>query len=347
MSLTIKQYSDFYIHIREDGFFNATEMCKAFNKKINDYLRLENTKSFLEALQTDTGFTASLVDSRKGGSDNQGTWVHRLVAIDLARWLSPSFHVQVIRWADEIMSKGNTVLSISSEDGYTSRIIDFFSRTPNPMRKEVIVRNANGNCRRTRRLDMKEVFTNNYYEVKLHRIDIPDLVQIIADRSYLEILDNLHGEDYHLFFTSPKGITKEAMALINHNSKISFKHTHELLLSGAVSMLEDTPFGTAQLLNHILPLYKDILPDGWKESLNDSNEELIYIKDLPLGVSKNGKRFRGRFKKDGRDIEVGTFDNPIQAGLAVRRKKIEMFGNYTVPSNIKHYRTQSALSTNS
>ena len=36
---------------REDGFINATAMCKAGNKKFNDWLRLESTKELIEALE--------------------------------------------------------------------------------------------------------------------------------------------------------------------------------------------------------------------------------------------------------------------------------------------------------
>lgn len=57
-------------------------MCKATGKQWNDYFRLDSTGDFLDALEEQTGIpVCDLVVSVKG----QGTWVHRRVAIHLAR----------------------------------------------------------------------------------------------------------------------------------------------------------------------------------------------------------------------------------------------------------------------
>ena len=34
----------------------------------------------------------------------QGTWCHRLIAIDCARWLNPLFNIQLMKWLDEWMN---------------------------------------------------------------------------------------------------------------------------------------------------------------------------------------------------------------------------------------------------
>ena len=59
-----------------------------------------------EALAVDMGIPISeLIQSFKGGrAENQGTWVHPDIAINLAQWLSPKFAVQVSRWVREWMS---------------------------------------------------------------------------------------------------------------------------------------------------------------------------------------------------------------------------------------------------
>ena len=46
---------------REDGYINLTKMAKANNKKINDYLRLDTTKAFLDELSTVTGIPVDLL----------------------------------------------------------------------------------------------------------------------------------------------------------------------------------------------------------------------------------------------------------------------------------------------
>ena len=42
-----------------DGYINATALCKAAGKRMYDYLRLENTKAFIFALESKTGIPAS------------------------------------------------------------------------------------------------------------------------------------------------------------------------------------------------------------------------------------------------------------------------------------------------
>lgn len=89
-----------------DGYINATAMCRAAKKKINDYGRLSTTQAFLMELSSDTGIPVSeLVQIIKGGTPQlQGTWVHPQVAVNLAQWLSPKFAVLVSKWVFEWMS---------------------------------------------------------------------------------------------------------------------------------------------------------------------------------------------------------------------------------------------------
>lgn len=89
-----------------DGYINATAMCKACGKKINDYGRLSTTHAFLTELSSVTGIPVTgLVQTIQGGTPQlQGTWVHPQVAINLAQWLSPKFAVLVSQWVFEWMS---------------------------------------------------------------------------------------------------------------------------------------------------------------------------------------------------------------------------------------------------
>ena len=58
-----------------DGYINATAMCKAARKKINDYGRLSTTQAFLSELDSVTGIPATgLVQIIHGGTPHlQGT----------------------------------------------------------------------------------------------------------------------------------------------------------------------------------------------------------------------------------------------------------------------------------
>lgn len=97
------------ITLKEDnGFCNATEMCKMAGKKWNHYISNNTTKEYLEALASETGIPASqLIISQKGNSGkfDQGTWVHPKVAIHLAQWLSPQFAVKVTNLVHDWMLK--------------------------------------------------------------------------------------------------------------------------------------------------------------------------------------------------------------------------------------------------
>jgi len=45
-----------------------------------------------------------------GDAKNQGSYVHRLIAVDLARWICPRFAVQISKWIDELMTTGKVEL---------------------------------------------------------------------------------------------------------------------------------------------------------------------------------------------------------------------------------------------
>jgi KilA domain-containing protein len=89
-----------------DGYINATAMCKAVGKQFYDYFRIGPTQEFLKELSAETGLPVSgLVVTFKGGvPELQGTWVHPDVAMNLGQWCSPKFAVAVARWVREWMS---------------------------------------------------------------------------------------------------------------------------------------------------------------------------------------------------------------------------------------------------
>lgn len=69
---------------------NATEMAKPFGKRATHWINNQRTKEFVSALSGVRNLTPSdLVKVTNG--DNGGTWMHEDVAIEFARWLSPSF----------------------------------------------------------------------------------------------------------------------------------------------------------------------------------------------------------------------------------------------------------------
>lgn len=83
----------------DELFFNATEMSKGFEKrKVQDYVRLESTQKYVSAIKSRYGISRNeLIVSKRGGR-YQGTWMHKKLALDFARWLDPMFAVLMDEW---------------------------------------------------------------------------------------------------------------------------------------------------------------------------------------------------------------------------------------------------------
>jgi len=90
-----------------DGYVNATAMCKANGKRWSDYRESDRADKYLQALASVTGISVNgLIDTKIGGSNGGGTWVHPQVAVDLARWISAPFAVWMDGW---FLEAGNPV----------------------------------------------------------------------------------------------------------------------------------------------------------------------------------------------------------------------------------------------
>ena len=86
---------------KDNGYINATALCKACDKHIPHYFANDSTKAFLNELSLEVGIpTSNLTITVQGRGDKiqQGTWVHPYVAINLAQWASPKFAVAVSKW---------------------------------------------------------------------------------------------------------------------------------------------------------------------------------------------------------------------------------------------------------
>lgn len=95
---------------------NATEMAKPFGKLVGDWLRLKATTEFTEALSADMHIPISaLIQVVKGGNSEQGTWLHEDVALEFARWLSPSFAIWCNKRIKELLQYGMTAMQPTLE----------------------------------------------------------------------------------------------------------------------------------------------------------------------------------------------------------------------------------------
>lgn len=92
--------NNFVCQRKDNGYINATALCKACDRRIFDYLRLDTTKAFIDTLSSSTGIPANEIVTTQISVRNElrGTWVHPYVAINLAQWASPKFAVAVSKW---------------------------------------------------------------------------------------------------------------------------------------------------------------------------------------------------------------------------------------------------------
>lgn len=94
-------------HRGDNVMVNATEMAKPFGKSPKDFLKTEQTKTYVKALSEVRKILSSdLVQVIYG--DNGGTWMHEDVAMEFARWLSPAFAIWCNDRIKELLQYGMT-----------------------------------------------------------------------------------------------------------------------------------------------------------------------------------------------------------------------------------------------
>lgn len=104
-------FQGYEISFNNDGWINATEAAKRFDKRPNDWLALQSTENYLSALAkalniSVTGKTGNGLVKTKIGGNSQGTWLHPKLAVAFARWLSDEFAVWCDMQIDNLIRNG-------------------------------------------------------------------------------------------------------------------------------------------------------------------------------------------------------------------------------------------------
>ncbi|WP_067097991.1 KilA-N domain-containing protein [Marinomonas atlantica] len=90
-----------------DGLYSLNDLHKASGSKNNHrpslFVRTEQTKELIEEITQSTDMCLA-IKTRKGGS-NPGTWVCKELVYAYAMWISPKFHLYVIRAFDQMVSQ--------------------------------------------------------------------------------------------------------------------------------------------------------------------------------------------------------------------------------------------------
>lgn len=95
---------------------NATEMAKSFNKRPSDWFKNQATKDFVRELSNVRNLPFEKLYSVKEGAPETGggTWLHEDVALEFARWLSPSFAIWCNDRIKQLLTTG--VATIQDDD---------------------------------------------------------------------------------------------------------------------------------------------------------------------------------------------------------------------------------------
>lgn len=234
-----------------DGYWNATAMCKAAGKRWNNFSRNDWTKEYVVALEAITQKRATeLVQVVQGGTpEEQGTWVHEVVAIRLAQWLSPEIAAKVdvclymlkkqyaksheLLQEQEQLNLNGIPLIPKGEVELAFRIKNWIDLCCDGGRfyiEHPIVNTINQQAK-TRRIDFIKSNGRNVvaYELKLNKITPSDIAESIGSKGYYQLCKDKFNRPVNFIFLSPVGITVEAQLLLDKmTSDISFKTTQDL-----------------------------------------------------------------------------------------------------------------------
>lgn len=95
MELITRDYQGFAITYQDDGWFNATQAAAKFDRRIDHWLKTNETRDYIAALCEMTNTSEKGYLKTKRGADG-GTWLHPKLAVRFAQWLDPKFAV----WCD-------------------------------------------------------------------------------------------------------------------------------------------------------------------------------------------------------------------------------------------------------
>jgi Asp-tRNA(Asn)/Glu-tRNA(Gln) amidotransferase C subunit len=79
---------------------NATEMAKVFGKLPANFLNTENTQKFIQIMSSRYCLNNNDIVRT---STNEGTWMHRKLALKFAAWLSPEFENWIMDTIEDIL----------------------------------------------------------------------------------------------------------------------------------------------------------------------------------------------------------------------------------------------------
>jgi hypothetical protein len=106
-------FNDIAISSREDGFINATQMCKSGGKKFNDWHRLISTQELILSVQEEikSEYNGQLIIK-----DRSEIFIHPMLWVSLAQWISPKLSLKISRYVRELAITGKCSLKTKTHE---------------------------------------------------------------------------------------------------------------------------------------------------------------------------------------------------------------------------------------
>lgn len=193
-----------------------------------------------------------------------------------------------------------------------------------------IVNTHNPDDAKTRRFDLVEIQAGDrviIWELHTQPIDQEKVIKTIIDKAYLKLAREYYrGKKVYLTFTSPEGISDEALLLVNEMKDVRFVDYRDLIL-------------------HLFRLFRKFTPSKSQWRLQKEEQQLKDVigdrPDIPLDISncfkgvtrrKNGITFRSSCCVNNKRIHILTTTCPIEAALSydlyLRDHKVDKSSNF-------------------
>lgn len=110
--LELENGRTFQIPMSKDGYLHATLLCKASNKRLDNWMRLEQTKRLIRAVENAHSLPSNQIIRViiTGDKHLHGTYIHPDLQVPLAMWISENFAIQVSKWIRELILTGKVEL---------------------------------------------------------------------------------------------------------------------------------------------------------------------------------------------------------------------------------------------
>jgi hypothetical protein len=107
------------IVMKENGYINATKICKEGGKEFFNWYANADSKNIIEEVEKiiKTKSTIKITGGSKNDVVIRGTYVHPLLITSVAHWISPKFAVKISLWIEEWKK-----FSVKNENKYWNAI---------------------------------------------------------------------------------------------------------------------------------------------------------------------------------------------------------------------------------